>query len=142
MLLVRGQANVLWTRLLRDGAAKLPPVFPLVCYHGERRWAVARQFSALLELDEAAAPLRAFLPEFRYYLCDFSAFDAARIKDAAFLQAGVRLLQTIFTEEFEAALAEALELLLRVPEPSTMECLQKLLRYAAGTKDRERSRRK
>jgi predicted transposase/invertase (TIGR01784 family) len=124
----------LWTLLLRNGAAKLPPVFPLVVYHGERPWQTACEFSALFEQLEADSPWRAFQPEFRYHLCDLSAYDATRIQGAAFLQAGLRLMQTIFTDEFEEALGEVLDLMLRVKERSTMEYLRKLLRYSAGTR--------
>ncbi len=122
-----------WERALRNGATSLPPIFPLVVYHGAARWQVPHEFSALLDLQQAEA-LRAFQPEFHYHLCDLSGIDLTQIKGAAYLQAGLRLLQTIFTDEFETALAEAIDIMLRVPEPSTMELLQKLLRYSAGSR--------
>ena len=123
----------IWDREQRAGATKLPPVFPLVVYHGAARWQVPQEFSALCDLQNLDA-LRAFQPDFRYHLCDLSDINPHDIKGAAYLQAGLRLLQTIFTDEFEDALAEAIDIMLRVPEPTTMEYLHKLLRYSAGSR--------
>lgn len=74
--------------------------------------------------------------ESRYYLCDLSSYDVSQIKGVAILQAGLRLMRTIFTDEFEETLEEVFDLLLREQEPTAMEYLRTILRYAIASKKR------
>jgi hypothetical protein len=104
-----------------------------VFYHGARRWQVPREFGALIEFGGHDA-LRQFEPEYLYYLCDLSSYDVGQIKGVAILQAGLRLMRTIFTDEFEETLEEVFDLLLREQEPSAMEYLRTILRYAVASK--------
>jgi len=122
-----------WELELRQGATKLPPIIPIVFYHGERRWQVPHEFSALIEFGGHDS-LREFEPEFRYYFCDLSSLDASQIKGIAILQAGLQMMRTIFTDEFEKTLEEVLDLLLREKEPGAMEYLRTILRYAAASR--------
>ncbi len=122
-----------WEAQLRQEAAKLSPIIPVVFYHGARRWQTPREFGALIEFGGHDA-LREFEPEFRYYLCDLSSYDVSQIKGVAILQVGLRLMRTIFTNEFEETLEEIFDLLLREQEPSAMEYLRTVLRYAAASR--------
>lgn len=124
-----------WEAQLRQGAAKLSPIIPVVFYHGARRWQVPREFSALIEFGGHDS-LREFELESRYYLCDLSSYDVSQIKGVAILQAGLRLMRTIFTDEFEETLEEVFDLLLREQESSAMEYLRTILRYAIASKKR------
>ncbi len=124
-----------WEAQLRQGATKLSPIIPVVFYHGARRWQVPREFGALIEFGGHDA-LRKFELEFLYYLCDLSSYDVSQIKGVAILQAGLRLMRTIFTDEFEETLEEVFDLLLREQEPSAMEYLRTILRYAVASKKR------
>ena len=67
----------LWDHHLRQGAdPPLPPVVPLVFYHGRRRWKVATELSALLDPPEELKP---FVPRFRWrrVLAPFSVHSPA-----------------------------------------------------------------
>ncbi|MGH9849897.1 MAG: Rpn family recombination-promoting nuclease/putative transposase, partial [Blastocatellia bacterium] len=122
-----------WEMQLRQGATRLSPIIPVVFYHGSRQWQVPREFGALIEFGGHDA-LREFELGFLYYLCDLSSYDVGQIKGMAILQAGLRLMRTIFTDEFEATLEEVFDLLLREQEPSAMEYLRTILRYAAASR--------
>ncbi|ABK45356.1 conserved hypothetical protein [Magnetococcus marinus MC-1] len=63
----------IWERFLKEGQQKLPPIVPLVVYHGAREWTVPNQFSALLEADKGLL----------HHLLDFSfaVTDLGRIAD-------------------------------------------------------------
>jgi predicted transposase/invertase (TIGR01784 family) len=124
-----------WEQELRQGAAKLPPIIPIVFYHGQRRWQVPREFSALVDFGGHDV-LREFEVESSYYLCDISSYDVSQIKGAAILQAGLRLMQTIFTDEFEETLEEVFDLLLGAREPGATEYLRTILRYAVASRKR------
>ncbi|MGH9841297.1 MAG: Rpn family recombination-promoting nuclease/putative transposase [Blastocatellia bacterium] len=122
-----------WELELRQGATKLPPIIPIVFYHGQRRWQVPREFSALIEFGGHDV-LREFEAELRYYLCDVSSLEASQIKGIAILQAGLQMMRTIFTDEFEDTLEEVFDLLLREQEPSAMEYLRTILRYTIASR--------
>jgi predicted transposase/invertase (TIGR01784 family) len=122
-----------WELELRQGATKLPPIIPIVFYHGRQRWQVPREFSALIDFG-GHDRLREFEPDFRYYFCDLSSLDASQIKGIAILQAGLQILRTIFTDEFEETLEDVFDLLLREKEPGAMEHLRTILRYTIASR--------
>ena len=51
----------IWDQSLKQ-AGSLQPIIPLVIYHGQRRWSIAPEFSALFDLAE---PLKSYLPNFQ-----------------------------------------------------------------------------
>jgi len=129
----------IWEMLQRQGVRQLPPVFPLVFYHGAAKWPAAREFSRLIELD-VDDPLRAYVPEFRYHLCDLSAYDEQRIKDATLLYIGLRVLRAIRRRDFLPVLEEAVRTLWQLQDAGAMAYLQTVLRYAvAARKDLTRT---
>lgn len=52
----------------QTGGARLPAVFPLVLYNGERPWSAARSIEELIE--PVPASLSAYRPQLRYFLMD------------------------------------------------------------------------
>ncbi len=65
----------IWDQYLKKHkrAIKLPPVLPLVLYHGQRGWSAPLCFEALFELPpELGKILRPFMPKFRHKLVDLS----------------------------------------------------------------------
>jgi len=105
----------IWEQVRQEKIKKLPPIFPLVLYHGRRPWRVARHFSSLIAWEEVAA-LRKYAPEFEYHLVDLSAYSEAEIKGEVFLRVGLLLLKHIFSRKLEPRLPEILALL-PLPEP-------------------------
>ena len=122
----------IWERIPMRKRQKLPVVFPLVFYHGKRRWTIARQFSALF--DTAAAELiRPHLPDFEYFLLDLSANSKTEIKGKAELKAALTALHGIFDE---AAVDWIVEIaLLMQNHPEQIEMLKKVLIYFAQARD-------
>ena len=118
-----------WERLIAQGAKKLPPIIPIVIYHGRRRWRIARNFGALIEWEGAEA-LRKYVDEFEYHLLDFSASGKTRIVGAAFAQAGLLVLRHAFTGELIERLPEIVRLLL-TRERGALEYLATIIRYVA-----------
>ena len=82
----------IWQRDLQV-KRRLTPIIPLVFYHGRRRWAIPREFSAQFDAPAAALP---FLPRYRYILFDTAGWDAAeagRLRENIFLLSGLMLLK-------------------------------------------------
>ena len=70
---------------------KLPPVFPIVIYNGEKRWSAARNINELIQ--EVPGGLQAYLPSQRYHLLDEGRTapnaDNNRISDIIALERGL-----------------------------------------------------
>ena len=124
----------IWEQVLQEARRKLPPIVPLVLYHGTARWQVARNFAALVEWGEAAA-LRKYTPEFEYHLCDLSNYSEQQIRGAAILRVGLLVLKYIFRGELKQRLPEILRLLAPAREQSALEYLRTVLRYLSVAAD-------
>lgn len=87
----------LWERALDQGhGLPLPPVVPVVFYHGRSGWQVSTQFAKLIR---HASELEAYTPRFRYALVDVSlANEAAAVRGEAVLQAMVLAMRHAFDD--------------------------------------------
>jgi predicted transposase YdaD len=115
-------------RRQHPGARHLPPVYPLVLYHGRARWRVPASF------HERIAPLPAvlapYVPQFRYALHDISARSHAEIKGEVLTRLVQLALRHIYSAEPREALAPLIGLIAQVSARSTgLEILEALLRY-------------
>ena len=124
----------IWEQSRRQNEILLP-VLPLVIYHGQQRWQVALEFSALFTLPHA---LRPFVPEFRYWLTDLSQYSdeeiKGRVQDTVILQMSLLLLKYSQRADFGERLQDILSLLQRLSEQQTaLEYLETVLRYIAGS---------
>lgn len=124
--LLRYKARI-WEPLAQPKTDKLPPIFPLVIYHGARRWHTARNFQALIEWKSTTA-LRKYVAEFEFYLLDLSALSEAEIKGGVFLRVGLLLLKYFFSKKLLPRLPTILALL-PLPEQSALEYLRTVLYY-------------
>lgn len=114
-------------RKQRPGQA-LPPILPLVLYHGAERWRMADRFLALFgELDDQLLP---YVPAFRYELCDLNLPDAGAIRGKVLNRLILLALKRVFDSEPKQALAEILPLVREILNRETaLEMLEVLLRY-------------
>jgi hypothetical protein len=75
-------AGLLWQHLLREkrlpSDGRLPPIFPVVLYNGEARWAAPLNLRELVGLPERS-PLWQWQPEMRYHIIDEGGFDEAEL---------------------------------------------------------------
>ena len=69
-------------RAAKRRGGKLPPILPIVIYHGRRRWNVPLNFGGLIEWGGAEA-LRRYVPEFHYLLLDLATLSDAQIVGTA-----------------------------------------------------------
>lgn len=117
----------IWEPMIRQKSQTLPPIFPVVVYHGRTRWRVARNFGALIA---SGGSMQKYTPEFEYHLVDLSALSDEEIKGAVFLRVGLLLLKYIFTKRLWSQLPLILGLL-PVPEESALEYFYTSMRYVA-----------
>jgi len=109
-------------------ARHLPPVYPLVLYHGQEQWHVPRTFHELVSpLPEV---LRPFVPQFGYALHDISPRSSTAIKGEVLTRLVQQALRHIHSERPAARLREHLDLIAQVlDKPTALEILEALLRY-------------
>ena len=123
----------IWEKSLRSGKTKkLPPVLPVVLYHGKTKWQINRQFADLFENADSFAR---FTPHFEYELCDLSEFDADKLKGEAFLQATVFALQNAFSKTLAERIFELWHLFKLKREKETVEFIAIVVRYLLAAND-------
>jgi predicted transposase/invertase (TIGR01784 family) len=104
----------IWTPMARRGRL-LPPIIPLVLYHGRTKWKVAKNFAALVDGGQAES-LKNYVPEFEYHLCDLTQFDPDKLKGNLALRALMLVMKNVFGPDPLARLGEVLELARQLPE--------------------------
>ena len=88
----------IWQREIEGGTARdrLPPIVPLVFFHGGGRWTAARSVMDMIDAPEALAPL---LRDFAYVLHDLGEIEPLRLSATPELRAGLLALRVVHFEE-------------------------------------------
>jgi len=97
----------IWEKLIRDGLP-LCPIIPLVVYHGESRWTVARQMSELIPAPPALAEYQV---QFGFPLLDLSQLSDDEIPGEQLLQSALALLKYSRSSQLPKKLQRILQLL-------------------------------
>jgi predicted transposase/invertase (TIGR01784 family) len=120
----------IWEPLARSNVKKLPPIIPMVIYHGQRRWHIPRNFGALVEWGKAEVTLRRYVDEFEHLLLDLSEFGEAEIIGAALLCVGLLVMKYAFDDDLVERLPEIARLL-PMREKYALEYFVSVLRYVS-----------
>jgi hypothetical protein len=109
-------------------ARHLPPVYPIVVYHGARAWQAPADFHAIVQpLPAALAP---FVPSFRYDIADLSSRTDAEIKGKVLTRLVQLALRWIFDDAPVERLRELIALIEQIEDRDTaVAVLESLLRY-------------
>jgi predicted transposase/invertase (TIGR01784 family) len=124
----------LWEQQQAQGAKQLPPVYPIVLYHGRRRWRVARNLRSLVAIG-TESPLLHFVPEFEYYLVDLTALGEEDLHGAPYLKAGLLTLKLIFDRELAQRLPEIFKAIKAGPKRPLLEHLKTVSKYLSKVKN-------
>jgi predicted transposase/invertase (TIGR01784 family) len=84
----------------------LPPVYPMIIYHGARPWRYPVNFHSLFTVQEPA--LLAHLPEFSPVLQDFSQLDDQDIRGGVSARTVLLILKHVFRDDLPERLPEIL----------------------------------
>ncbi len=106
------------------GIEKLPPIIPLLIYHGEYAWKADTRFSALFDIPAA---LEKYIPEFSYELYDVSHMPEEQIKGEVELRIVLMAFRYIFHPEIMSRLKDILQLFRELPGKNEYEKNLKLL---------------
>ena len=124
----------IWEDWRRNHSRKsLPPVLPVLFYHGRSRWKISTHF-----LDLVACPeeLRPYLPDFVHHLCDLSTYSDSELRGEAVLRAGLLALKHVFDPDLGVRLPEIVGLFRDVARsPTGLAALEAVLRYLTSATD-------
>jgi predicted transposase/invertase (TIGR01784 family) len=107
---------------------KLPPIIPILIYHGNRKWKYGNSLSELIEATSEA--ISDYIPGYNYLLYDFSNYSDAEIKGQIKLRLFLKLISHIFDDDFDKGLREVLPLLIELREKTTgLEYIETVVKY-------------
>ena len=134
-LQMMGYMHRIWQQYADGTATKLralPPIVPLVFYHGRSPWAVARSVVDAVNAPEALAP---FVRSLSYVLCDLGEMEDEALSGDPGLRSGLGALKYVFVPDLpEGVLAR---LMVDLPDDHPLE--QAFFRYIVTTWPIDRS---
>ncbi len=119
----------IWELFLKQNkeAEKLPPVIPIVLYHGKEKWDIKTQFISLVE---APADLKPYIPDFKYNLQDISHMSRKMIKGSLILRSLILSLKYVKSPEIVRQVWEICRLLSKMQDRGkAIEFLETLAAY-------------
>ena len=111
----------------------LPPIIPLVLYHGRAGWDISESFMDLIREEG----VKGYVPDFSYILYDLSRYSDEEIRGAVIVKVFLMLFKHIFDEEFSGRLRGLFGLLkeLSSGDKSSLEYIEMFLRYIMSTRE-------
>ncbi|MBF0476838.1 MAG: Rpn family recombination-promoting nuclease/putative transposase [Deltaproteobacteria bacterium] len=124
----------MWGQFIEQGwKAPLPPIIPLVFYHGPARWELDRRFQGLVAHHPA---LQSFLPDFQFLFYDLGPHQTEEIRGRFRLQAALLMLCLIFHPNLRYRIREILERLGRLEWPEDADLFRKVVHYIEANSDK------
>jgi predicted transposase/invertase (TIGR01784 family) len=122
----------IWDRHLRrhKEVENLPPIIPIVIYHGETEWEVSTDFLSLFDVPGC---IEKYIPNFRFELFDISHMPDEHIKGAVLLRMLFLTFKYIFNPELLHKLDDIFRLLMDLDRTRGTEYLEVLLRYLSSS---------
>ena len=128
-LQMMGYMHRIWQQYAGGAASKLralPPIIPLVFYHGRRRWGVARSVLEAIDAPEALVP---FVRSLSYVLCDLGTVEHEALSRDPALRAGLGALKYVFVRELPEGVL--VRLVVDMPDDDPLEL--PFFRYIVAT---------
>jgi predicted transposase/invertase (TIGR01784 family) len=122
----------IWERARQEKAKTLPPIIPVVVYHGRTTWQIKETFDNLFEGPEDFRP---YWPSFRYELQDLSRYSDEEVRGGLLTRASVLLLKYAFDPTLRHRLPTIVSLLAELAladEKSALEYLHMAFRYLSS----------
>jgi predicted transposase/invertase (TIGR01784 family) len=120
----------IWQSVTRQGKDELPPIIPMVIYHGRSRWRVVEDFAGLFKGPES---LRPYWPAFRYQLYDLGRYSREELRGMAWNRIIYLILKHIRDPDFPEKFPGILRLFQELSNAETaVEYLRVVLVYVSG----------
>lgn len=116
--------------LKHKGIKKLPPIIPLLIYHGEYPWKVDTSFLSMFDIPET---LLKYIPRFSYELFDVSHMPEEQIKGEVELRIVLMAFRYIFHPEIMSRLKKIFQLFRELPGKTEFNRYLELLLIYLGS---------
>ncbi|QTA81616.1 Putative transposase, RpnA/YhgA-like [Desulfonema limicola] len=126
----------IWEQYLKQNpkAKKLPPIFPMLLYHGKAEWKIPVNFQAIIQ--NPGLPER-YIPEYSYELYDISHIPEEKIRGKVLTRMVLLTAKYIFDPNLRQKLPEILALFNQITNRKTaLEMLEIILRYVVRATNR------
>jgi predicted transposase/invertase (TIGR01784 family) len=123
----------IWDRHLKQhkGVENLPPIIPMVIYHGEEKWEVKTDFISLFDVPQC---MEKYIPNFGFELYDISHKPDEYIKGTILLRVLFLTFKYISNPELLHKLKDIFRLLMELEDKTRgTEYLEILLRYLSSS---------
>ncbi|MFH0926746.1 MAG: Rpn family recombination-promoting nuclease/putative transposase [bacterium] len=119
----------------QPGLDMLPPIVPLLLYHGKERWNISNRFNSIVLLGDKEE-LKFYIPNFTYNLYDFSSYSSVQIKGEIILRVCLELFKHIFDNNL-SQIEKTFSLLksLSLKERSALEFIEAMFRYLMSARE-------
>ncbi len=101
--LLKYMVNI-WEQKVKEKAASLPVIIPLVVYHGKKEWNIDRTLSGIIDTEDLPESIQRYIPDFAYILYDFSPLSDTKIKGDIVLAVFLEILKATFNKNPAACL--------------------------------------
>jgi predicted transposase/invertase (TIGR01784 family) len=109
------------------GIEKLPPIIPMMIYHGEYPWKVDTNFISMFDIPDT---MKKYIPTFSYELTDVSHMSEEEIKGEVELRIVLTAFRYIFNPEILSRLKDIFQLFRELPDKNKFnQYLEALLIY-------------
>lgn len=89
-------------KLKKEKQKKLPLIIPMVIYHGENKWSIAKELIDMIEgITELPKEILKYIPNYEYILYDLSPYGEEEIKGNVQLRIFLEILKAIYNKDIE-----------------------------------------
>jgi predicted transposase/invertase (TIGR01784 family) len=129
--LLKNMSHIWEKHLLKHkGLKKLPPIIPLLVYHGESAWNVDKNFLSMFDVPDM---LKKYIPTFNYELYDISHMPEEQIKGEVELRIILMAFRYIFQPEIMSRLKDIFKLFRDLPGKTEFDRYLELLLIYLGS---------
>ncbi len=132
-----GYGTDIWRLHLKQETGRtkhLPVIIPILIYHGREKWTRRTDFSHLF--GKISDTLAVYVPDFRFDLCDLSAYSDDQIKGNVLLKVLFLLFKYVYHPGFQEKLPQIFSLFRELLEKDTgMQYLETVMRYVLAASE-------
>ncbi|MCW1968600.1 MAG: Rpn family recombination-promoting nuclease/putative transposase [Anaerolineae bacterium] len=121
---------LVWVYLAKSEPKLLPMVFPMVVYHGKRKWRIKRDLHALVDL-KGLESLRQYVPNFEYHLLDLNVLADESLSEAELMNVALGVMKHIFDSDIKSALGRIFGQLRAMSATDRARSIKIILNYIA-----------
>jgi len=93
----------IWNELYNIDEKSVPPILPILIYHGEKKLEVKTRLWKIIEgIEDLPKELKEMIPDFKFKAYDYSPPGTEKIKGTSLVQAILWMLKAIREKDFEA----------------------------------------